>query len=793
MEENRKWQAKWIWLDKEAASGTKQERAYARRTFRIADPGNVRLTIDVTADSRYRLYMNGDWVSSGPSKGDGWSHYYETLDLSAYLVPGVNVLAAIVVHYPIVSSGNNGENGPVSVWRSDRGGFLLEGSVTDEHGTVLETLHTDNRWRMQRDDAVSIGEEKLTLFVGGMETVDAARLPHGWRFPSFDDTSWMPPGQLQEPYDPLWGGLNRRQLTPRTIPPLRETERFPSRLMRSDRDPDCAVSRVERLFPYAIAARTEGWLELDIGEMTAGYPELRLIGGAKAVIKLLYSEAYEYAASHAGQGGSRRAMRDDPTGKVLVGNEDAYIAAGFGSEEQPEIYEPLAVRAGRFIRLSYTTADEPLTIIELIWREEGYPLESVAKAESSDPDWPLMWEISLNTLRRCMHDTYEDTPFYEQMQYTMDARSQALFTYQISADDRLPRKTIHDYHSSLLPSGMLQSRYPSVDPQIIPGFSLIWVLMVHDHYRYFGDLSLVRRYRPTIDAVLDWFGRRVENGLVGIIPEAYWSFVDWVEEWRDKAGSPPAKWLGPMTVYNLMYAAALACAAELNEATGRGDTAKEYAARADEIREAARSRCFDEELGLYRDGPDVCEFSQHAQIWAVLGGAATGRAAIRLMERTLSDATLPRASFSMSFFYFRALSITGLYDRTLELWKPWKDQIGLHLTAWVEDPVTQRSDCHGWGALPLYEYTAETLGVQPAEPGFARIRIAPQLSGLTWASGTVATPKGTVDVGWSLSEERMFRLSVHSPAGVPTLIVLPNGESRESDEGGKLEARCKLD
>ncbi|SFI87717.1 alpha-L-rhamnosidase [Paenibacillus sp. UNC496MF] len=361
----------------------------------------------------------------------------------------------------------------------------------------------------------------------------------------------------------------------------------------------------------------------------------------------------------------------------------------------------------------------------------------------------------------------------------MDAKSQALFTYAVSGDDRLARKTIDDFHGSLMPSGMLQSRYPSVSRQVIPGFALFWVQMVHDHYAHFGDGQLVRRYLPTIDAVLGWFDRLVgDDGLVGYIPEPYWALVDWVTAWHDNAGAPPARHNGALTVYNAMYALSLLQGAELNEAAGRKDTAAEYRERALAVNAAIHGACYDAEAELYRDGPDVPMFSQHAQIWAVLSGAVEGGEARGLLERTLARADLPATSFSMSHYTFRALAKTGLYGRTEQLWKPWKDQIALGLTAWVEDPVHQRSDCHAWSALPLHEYAAETLGVQPERPGFAAIRIAPKPAGQEWAEGIVPTRQGSVRVRWEIQDGR-FTLQANVPEGVPAVVVLPDGSRHE--------------
>lgn len=101
MEENRTWRAKWIWHQAapQPNGAMSHEIVYFRRTFDIPQNGNYSLKVDVSADSRYRLYLNGESVSFGPCKGERFTHYYETVDLSDKLRPGRNVLAAKVVHF----------------------------------------------------------------------------------------------------------------------------------------------------------------------------------------------------------------------------------------------------------------------------------------------------------------------------------------------------------------------------------------------------------------------------------------------------------------------------------------------------------------------------------------------------------------------------------------------------------------------------------------------------------------------------------------------------------------------
>lgn len=781
MEHRHPWTAAWIWpsSDSNAGAARRQQRTFFRKSFQVANPAESALTVEVTADSKYRLYVNGIFVLRGPCKGDDFNQYYDTVELAPYLREGSNVIAVEAVHYPRILIGGPSEGGPMSEWRSDIGGLWLQGALTDRSGAEPLKLDTDGSWRMTSCEAVGIQAETKTLFVGGTEEVQGSLIPADWREAGFDDSSWAVCGGPIEPLDRLWGQLLPWQLKPRPIPALQETEREFVRVMRasgiaSDAD-------VEAIFPLRLNPGESAWLELDAGLLTTGYVQLDVCEGGGGRVALLYAEAYEY--EHPEQhGGQRKTVRDDPEGKILIGNEDFYSPAGWGRPGRPETYEPMGRRAFRFVRVALQAGDEPLTLASLRWRATSYPLQELGSVRSSDPLTDDMWRISLNTLRNCMQDTYEDTPYYEQMQYIMDAKSQALFTYAVSGDDRLGRKTIYDFHSSLIPSGMLQSRYPSVSRQVIPGFALYWVQMVYDHYAHFGDAALIRRYLPTIDAVLGWFERLVEeDGLVGYIPEPYWAFVDWVESWNETAGAPPARREGALTAYNLMYAMTLQQGAILNEAAGRTDTAAEYRSRAQAVNTAVLASCYDEASGLFRDGPAVAMFSQHAQLWAVLSGAVEGEAAGALMDRMFARDDLAEASFSMSHFLFRALAKAGRYGRTEQLWQAWKEQVALGLTAWVEDPVQQRSDNHAWSSLPLYEYPAETLGVKPGLPGFAAVRIEPKPAGQTWAEGAVPTPMGEVRVRWEIADGH-FTLDAEVPAGVPVVVVLPDGSTHEREQ-----------
>ena len=64
----------------------------------------------------------------------------------------------------------------------------------------------------------------------------------------------------------------------------------------------------------------------------------------------------------------------------------------------------------------------------------------------------------------------------------------------------------------------------------------------------------------------------------------------------------------------------------------------------------------------------------------------------------------------------------------------------------------------------------ELLGVKAIDPGFAKVEIRPELAGLKWIRGAVATPRGPVRVS---ADER--HIEVEIPAGTEAVMLLPAG------------------
>ena len=105
----------------------------------------------------------------------------------------------------------------------------------------------------------------------------------------------------------------------------------------------------------------------------------------------------------------------------------------------------------------------------------------------------------------------------------------------------------------------------------------------------------------------------------------------------------------------------------------------------------------------------------------------------------------------------------GIYEKTERQWDLWRNMLRNHLTTCVEDGVNERSDCHAWGALALYELPAVILGVRPGAPGFEKIKITPVPGYLEHAEGSVITKWGTVRVSWKREKGGVLRTVYELP------------------------------
>lgn len=167
------------------------------------------------------------------------------------------------------------------------------------------------------------------------------------------------------------------------------------------------------------------------------------------------------------------------------------------------------------------------------------------------------------------------------------------------------------------------------------------------------------------------------------------------------------------------------------------------------------------------------EYSQHCQVFGILTDTIDAESGREILLNTVQDKNnYAQCTVAMSFYLFRALEKTGLYAYTDQYWEVWRKMIRNHCTTCVESEAYARSECHGWGALILYELPSVTLGVRPAEPGYRKVRIAPVPGYLTQASGTVKTPAGRIKVSWTV-KDGILSMDYEAPEGVEVVVEKP--------------------
>ena len=704
--------------------------------------------IQVSADSRYKLYVNGQLAEIGPCKGDRQIWFADKVNLMPYLKKGKNVLAVRVLRYPTVQN-----KGCFGIYRTEFPGFFAEGKILDYEGKEY-SLDARDGWKVRKDENFHIvSESELFAPLQILENTRGALWQAGWMNPGYDTEGWEAPYR----YSDMNQAVSPGNLQKRPIPFLfRKESRFGDVVQTQDK----IISKEEwQKFlngeqSILIPPNAKVSVEISAGVERTAYLHLALEQGAKAQISILQSEGYVLGGERGDLKVPVKGNREDYKAGFLAGFTDHYICAGFGTKESPEVYEPFWFRTFRFIRFEMKTYEEPLVLRNFTYTETGYSLNVQTKADASDERFKKIWEISERTLRCCMHETYEDCPFYEQLQYAMDIRAQILYTYAISADDRLARKCMEDFRRSQRYDGLLNCAAPRYDASVIPGFSIYYILMLYDHMMYFGDKELLENHMPTVEGILQFFHRnRNSKGYVekigGLNGKArFWSFIDWAVEWENTTGIPPAVLKGPVTMESLLYILGLQKAAKIAEYLDRKEQSALLMQRAEQVQEAVRTFCTGKD-GMLQDGPGIEEYSQHTQVFAVLTDTVAGEQAKENLRKTiLYKEKYSQCSVAMVYYLFRALEKTGMYELTESYWNIWQRMIDKYTTTCVEDEVQERSECHAWGALILYELPSVILGIRPSAPGYEKMEVKPVPGYLKSARGQVITPKGMVNVEW---------------------------------------------
>jgi hypothetical protein len=265
--------------------------------------------------------------------------------------------------------------------------------------------------------------------------------------------------------------------------------------------------------------------------------------------------------------------------------------------------------------------------------------------------------------------------------------------------------------------------------------------MVRDYLYWRDDLPWVRQFLPGVRSVLDTFEAfENEEGLLKDLPG--WIYGDWVKKWE--SGSLPEGEDGISAIMNLVYVHSLFQLADLEKLLGSDLRATAARLKAESIQKIILDRFWNSEEGVFQDTCEGDCFSQHAQIWAILGGTISGQTAEKALETSLTDERFVPASYMLRSHLFDALVELGQGGRILEELWPWQDMLDVGAKTGFENEEPSRSDCHAWSSHPLYHLPASVMGIRPTAPGFRGVVIHPQPGDLKHAETVLPHPRGEI-------------------------------------------------
>ena len=351
------------------------------------------------------------------------------------------------------------------------------------------------------------------------------------------------------------------------------------------------------------------------------------------------------------------------------------------------------------------------------------------------------------------------------MAYVGDNITEALVSYVMTNAPHMPRRAIELFDWSRTGTGLVAERYPSTRYQGSTTYAMLWPSMVRNHAWWRGEPDFISACLHSVRQLIEVLTLYLDNdGLLGPLPG--WSFADWVPDaWS--VGMPPGHEIGDSSIIQFHWVHCLQAAADLEKHFG----APELHARLLRMEHRARisilERYYCTETDLFYDEGKHLHLSEHANALATLLGFKL-RSAQRSAQHWPEELERhPHARCSVYFSHYLLEAFykerrADLFFKRLEFWRdlPVKGFLTI-----PERPEPTRSDCHAWGAHPLYHIYSSIAGIRPSSPGFKTVSVRPMLGPLKHISGSFPHPKGKIDFTFETAHMQR-RATIVLPEGI---------------------------
>ncbi len=465
-ERKKDWKANWIW-DKDNLTEKNVWMCFNKKV--TLDKIPEELVADISADSKYWLYINGENVvfegsaKRGPDENSG---YYDSIDIAPYLKEGENSICALVWFW--------GDDKNYSYNSSGQGGFIFE-AINDDI-----TIISDNSWKAKRNSAYvdyffyqpNYRLPEHSIYFDARDDIG------NWINESYDTSGWENATEYAVGGEGAYGSLY-----PRGIPLLKDYG-----LKDYENSKDYENYTVKNLFGEKIT--------VDIPYNAQLTPYFKIIAPAGKKIRIT-------------------------TENTLIGA----VSTTYITKEGEQEFESLG-----WINGEHITYDIPygVTVVSLMYRETGYDSSFCGDFKCDDEFLNSLWQKSLRTLYVTMRDNFMDCPDRERAQWWGDVTNEMIMTmYSMDSNSYLLyQKGVEAMLSHIDETNVLQTVVPiSGDYFELPVQQLAGIVGFLTYYEYTGDKSFLEKvYDASLDYLKLW--EIGENNLV-IHREGSWDWADW--------------------------------------------------------------------------------------------------------------------------------------------------------------------------------------------------------------------------------------------------------------------------